>query len=76
MYFSCARGLTTPKKYDIIIIENKKGKVLDMRKAILNENKQVIGFEPMKEEMSEQAKEHYKKQVEFVQKKYGLKVDK
>ena len=47
-----------------------------MRKAILNENKQVIGFEPMKEEMSEQAKEHYKKQVEFVQKKYGLKVDK
>ena len=47
-----------------------------MRKAILNENKQVIGFEPMQEEMSEQAKEHYKKQVEFVQKKYGLKVDK
>ena len=47
-----------------------------MRKVILNENKQVIGFEPMQEEMSEQAKEHYKKQVEFVQKKYGLKVDK
>ena len=59
-----------------MIIENKKGKVLNMRKAILNENKQVVGFEPMQEEMSEQAKEHYKKQVEFVQKKYGLKVDK
>ena len=69
-------GVDNPKKYAIIIIENKKGKVLDMRKAILNENKQVIGFEPMQEEMSEQAKKHYKKQVEFVQKKYGLKVDK
>jgi hypothetical protein len=68
--------LTTQPQCAIIIIENKKGKVLDMRKAILNENKQVIGFEPMKEEMSEQTKEHYKKQVEFVQKKYGLKVDK
>lgn len=43
-----------------------------MRKAILDENKRVVGFEPMEEKLSEQAKEHYKKQVEFVQKKYGL----
>ena len=43
-----------------------------MRKAILDENKRVVGFELAEEEMSEQTKEHYKKQVEFVQKKYGL----
>jgi hypothetical protein len=43
-----------------------------MRKAILDENKRVIGFEPMKEEMSEQAKAQRQKQIDFVVKKYGL----
>jgi hypothetical protein len=43
-----------------------------MRKAILDENKRVIGFVPMEEEMSEQAKAQRQKQIDFVVKKYGL----
>jgi hypothetical protein len=43
-----------------------------MRKAILDENKKVIGFEPMKEEMSEQAKAQKQKQVDYIAKKYGF----
>lgn len=43
-----------------------------MRKAILNENKRVVGLEPMKEEMSEQAKVQRQKQVDYVAKKYGF----
>ena len=41
-----------------------------MRKAILDENKKVIGFEPMEEEMSEQAKAQKQKQVDYIAKKY------
>ena len=44
-----------------------------MRKAILNKNKQVIGFEPMQEEMSEKAQEQKQKQVDHVMKKYGFR---
>ena len=43
-----------------------------MRKAILDENKRVVGFEPMKEEMSEQAKAQRQKQVDYIAKKYGF----
>ena len=43
-----------------------------MRKAILDENKRVVGFEPMKEEMSEQANAQRQKQVDYVAKKYGF----
>lgn len=43
-----------------------------MRKAILDENKRVIGFEPMEEEMSEQAKAQRQKQVDYIAKKYGF----
>lgn len=43
-----------------------------MRKAILDENKRTIGFEPIKEEMSEQAKAQRQKQVDYIAKKYGL----
>lgn len=43
-----------------------------MRKAILNENKKVVGFVPVQEELSEQAKAQRQKQVEFVAKKYGF----
>lgn len=44
-----------------------------MRKAILNEKRQVVGFEPVVEEMSEQAKAQREKQVQAVAKKYGFK---
>ena len=47
-----------------------------MRKAILNENKKVVGFTPMEEERSKEIQEHYKNQKEFVAKKYKLGVDK
>ena len=47
-----------------------------MRKAILDENKKVIGFVPVKEELSEWAKKQRREQIEFFQKKYGFKVDK
>ena len=43
-----------------------------MRKAILDENKRVVGFEPMEEEMSEQAKVQRQKQVDYIAKKYGF----
>lgn len=43
-----------------------------MRKAILDENKKVIGFEPMEKEMSEQAKAQRQKQVDYIAKKYGF----
>jgi hypothetical protein len=43
-----------------------------MRKAILDENKRVIGFEPMKEELSEQVKAQKQKQVDYIAKKYGF----
>lgn len=47
-------------------------KVKKMRKAILDENKKVVGFVPMEEEMSEQAKAQRQKQIDCVAKKYGL----
>ena len=47
-------------------------KVKEMRKAILDENKRVVGFEPMEEELSEQAKVQRQKQIDYVTKKYGL----
>ena len=47
-----------------------------MRKAILDENKKVVGFIPVQEEMSKEAQEHYKRQREFVAKKYKIGVDK
>ena len=40
----------------------KERKCLNMRKAILNEKRQVVGFEPVVEEMSEQAKAQREKQ--------------
>jgi hypothetical protein len=43
-----------------------------MRKAILDENKRVVGFEPMEEKMSEQANAQRQKQVDYVAKKYGF----
>ena len=43
-----------------------------MRKAILDENKRVVGFEPMEEEKSEQAKTQRQKQVDYIAKKYGF----
>ena len=43
-----------------------------MRKAILDENKRVIGFVPVKEEMSEQAKKQRREQVDYIAKKYGF----
>ena len=46
-----------------------------MRKAILDKNKKVIGFEPMQEEMSEKAQEQKQKTVDYVMKKYGFKVE-
>lgn len=50
---------------------HKKGEKT-MRKAILDENKKVIGFEPMEKEMSEQAKAQRQKQVDYIAKKYGF----
>lgn len=47
-----------------------------MRKAILDENKKVVGFVPVQEEMSKEAQEHYKRQREFIAKKYKIGVDK
>lgn len=43
-----------------------------MRKAILNENKKVVGFVPVQEELSEQAKAQRQKQVDYIAKKYGF----
>lgn len=43
-----------------------------MRKAILDENKKVVGFVPMEEEISEQAKAQRQKQVDYIAKKYGF----
>lgn len=43
-----------------------------MRKAILDENKRVVGFESMEEKMSEQAKAQRQKQVDYIAKKYGF----
>lgn len=43
-----------------------------MRKAILDKSKRTVGFEPMKEEMSEQAKAQRQKQVDYIAKKYGF----
>ena len=47
-----------------------------MRKAILDENKKVVGFEPVQEELSKEAQEQRQKQIDFVAKKYGFRVDK
>lgn len=47
-------------------------KVKKMRKAILDENKKAVGFVPMEEEMSEQAKAQRQKQIDYVAKKYGF----
>ena len=43
-----------------------------MRKAILDKNLKVIGFENVKEELSEQAKKQKQKQVDYVMNKYGF----
>ena len=47
-----------------------------MRKAILDENKKVVGFEPVQEELSKEAQEQRQNQIDFVAKKYGFRVDK
>ena len=43
-----------------------------MRKCILDENKKVVGFIPMEEELSEQAKAQREKQRKAIAEKYGF----
>jgi GTP-sensing pleiotropic transcriptional regulator CodY len=66
------KGVDNPQQICYNEYIEKRKEVLKMRKAILDENKRVIGFEPMEEEMSEQAKAQRQKQVDYIAKKYGF----
>jgi hypothetical protein len=66
------KGVDNPQQICYNKYIEKRKEVLKMRKAILDENKRVVGFEPMEEEMSEQAKAQRQKQVDYIAKKYGF----
>lgn len=54
----------------------KERKCLNMRKAILNENRKVIRLEKFEEPMSQKYQDHVKHTKEVVSQKYKFRVDK